>query len=138
MEKIETYKDIRTIASVSALVGVATMSIYFQNKISKIETDLSEVQEHLAAIIPQVGHNSKQQIEQVMKAVRVLDSRIAQTQSELDAITSRTLGPEKGRPKKYVRLTKPSHRNHSIEEEEPTTKIEEESDIEEDVVAMMN
>jgi len=112
MDNFESYKDVRTIASVSALIAVATTSIYFQNKISKIEADLKEIQKHLATIVPYVDPSSKQQLDQVVKAIRVLDSRVASTQSDLKTI-AHTPHNHKQSPRKYERLTKSSHNRHS-------------------------
>ena len=147
MENLESYKDIRTIASVSALVGMATMSIYFQNKISKIETDLEEVQKHLAAVVPCVDPNSKHQLEQVIKALRVLDSQVASTQNDLKVIVTNPIDDQEETIHEYVRLTKPPRSKHCSGQREysrTTTltsrnkeKVEDNYDDLNDDVAMM-
>lgn len=145
MENFETYKDIRTVASVSALIGVATMSIYFQNEISKIKTDLNEVQKHLATIIPAVDPNSKQQLDQVIKAIRVLDSRVATAQSDLRTFAS-TPSEHKGKASHdYVRFTKSPHPKELSNKKEQSKTMDtykERTDynydeLEDDIAAMM-
>lgn len=144
MENLESYKDVRTIASVSALFGVAAMAIYFQNENSKIKADLQEVQKHLATIIPAIDPNTKQQLDQVVKAVRVLDSRIAATQNDLKTF-ARIPYEDKGRSsRKYVRFTESrgksssSKKNASIAATSHLDKDFDSSDLEDDIAAMMD
>lgn len=124
MENSESYKDLRNIAAYSALAGVAGTAIYFQNKISKLESDLSEVQEQLATIIPYIDPDTKTQVDQIVRAVKILDSRVSENQNGIhDQTKSRT---------SYQRLTKSSHSNDTQKDYES-----EDDDISDDIAAFM-
>jgi len=142
MDNLEKYKDIRSVASASALLGVVISFAYFQNKISKIETDLNEVQKHLATIIPSVDPKSKQQLEQVVKAIQLLDSRVASAQRDIKAISVEP--SDYGELSRgYTRLTKSSKnpqekKYHRTTVKNNTKKREDNYDLDDDVAAMMD
>jgi len=154
MSNLDSVKDVRTIAAVSALIAVGASSSFFYNKISKIEEELEEIQNHLAAIIPHSDPKVKVQVEQVIKAIQILDKRLAKTQEDLGTISKTGSVETVTGIQPYHRLTPHSstgtdsdtshdvHRRTVIripkpEESDSDSEEEEYSDDEDDIAAMM-
>lgn len=116
MDKLEELKDIRTIASISAVMGVVAMSVYFQNEISQIKTEVKEMQEHLATVVPYVDPKTNQNVDRLKSAIIKLDTK-------LSAIQSSDLGEYTARPtpKKYSRMTSAGRRKDTGHRSSSTT-----------------
>ena len=152
MANLESFKDVRTIASVSALIAVGVSSSYFLNEISKIKEEQAEIKRHLASIIPIVNPDVTKTLNNAMEAIKILDSRLAKAQQDIKIISANSNTAEEKQPTKrvYKRLTQ---RNGAapLEEEQPfvsskpkfMTRIvaskqqESEPEIDDDVAAMM-
>ena len=90
MTTIESLKDIPTIASISALIALGVFVPYTLSEFSKIKSEQEEIKKHLAALIATVDPNGKKQMEQVVKAVQILDGRLVKTQGDLEAISKQS------------------------------------------------
>jgi DNA repair exonuclease SbcCD ATPase subunit len=107
MANLSSLKDPLAI-SILALAVAGGSSAYFHSEISKLKEqqaantkELADIKKHLSAIIlsnPEAG----KQLEQVMKAVKILDTRLAETQERIRQTQSAENVP--GR-KTYQRMT---------------------------------
>jgi hypothetical protein len=86
MANLENIKDIRTIASVSALVGVGIFSAYFNNELDKIKKEQDVIKDHLASTIPFVQPGNQQKIDCAFTNIKTLDDRMAKTQDEIQTL----------------------------------------------------
>jgi hypothetical protein len=145
MANLESFKDVRTVASVSALVAVGVSTSYFLNEISKIKEKQAEIERHLASIIPLVNPEVAKHLNDTMAAMKVLDSRLAKAQDDIKIISSSTQNIEEKQPNKrvYTRLTQrgvttpiqevvkhPKFTAHVVNNQEVL-------DIDDDIAAMM-
>lgn len=146
MANYESFKDVRTVASISALVAVGISSSYFLSELSKIKEEQAEMKKHLAAIIPIANPDMARQINNALQAVKLLDTRVAKAQEDIKIIaeTAQSELPDQDPTKKrvYRRLTKRQKDNSNSVSfarpvvTSPVSRIREE-DIDEDVKAMM-
>ena len=145
MANLDSLKDPRSIASISALVAVGVSWTYFHNEISKLKEqqtetskEVTELKKHLSTFIlsnPEAG----KQLEQVMRAVKILDSRLVETQERI----RQTRPLEDGSSKRiYQRLTdradKPAMRRPEVRRQ-PEPEVEEDlfdPELEDDIAAM--
>jgi len=149
MDTLDQAKDMRTVASVSAIIAVGVSWKIFNDKITQLENDVSEIQTHLATIIPNADPNTKSQLEQVIQAIKLLDNRIVQTQKNVQNLSGASDLYSKAPV--YRRLTPSSksssnlHKNskRSTYSEESSSDSEEDyynqtsSSDEDDIAAMM-
>lgn len=112
MATLDSFKDVRTIASVSALVAVGVFSTYFLAELSKIKKEQEELKKHLAVLATASDPNSKKQVDQIVQAIKILDSRLVKTQEDLVLMSKQSQdvtgrGIESPAPKRatYQRLT---------------------------------
>lgn len=143
MATIDSLKDVRTIASVSALVAVGISTTYFLSELSKIKTEQEELKKHLAALLTTVDPNSKRQIDQIVQAVKILDSRLIKTQGDLELMSKQAPAvieaPVHPRPA-YQRLTEKKSGAATPRVVIPNSvqgdELEVEDDLEDDIAAM--
>lgn len=139
MANLDSLKDPRSIASISALVAVGVSWTYFNNEISKLKDEqaetskeIADIKKHLSTLIlsnPEAG----KQLEQVMKAVKILDNRLVDTQEKI----RQTQPFENGLPKRtYQRLTERSD-NQTMKRREPIIDEDRyDPEFEDDIAAM--
>ena len=140
MTNLENFKDIRTVASVSALVAVGISSSYFLNENSNRKDEIAEVKKHLAAIIPQANPDIAKNLNDAIKAIQLLDSRLAKAQEDIRILSQNALNSEEHQSSKrvYKRLTQRDEPIINKPKFAVRPKIqEEEPDIEDDIAAMM-
>lgn len=143
MSTLEKFKDVQTIASVSALIAVGVSSSYFLNEISKIKEEQEEIKKHLSAIIPYVSPDLAKRLDLAMQDIQVLDSRVVKAVGDIQVL-SKHISDEQPPKKVYQRLTsksensdstvKPtftSRRKVSVQASKPDT-----SDLDDDIAAM--
>lgn len=138
MATLDSFKDVRTIASVSALVAVGVTTTYFLAEISKVKTEQEEIKKHLAVLIASSDPNAKKQVDQIVQAIKLLDSRLVKTQGDLELISHQSeKGLESPAPKRqtYQRLTEKRFERTTVRPE-PVHEEQEEDDFDEDIAAM--
>lgn len=98
MSTLDSLKDPRSIASISAIFGIGISWAYFQGEISKIKNDVAgmkkefaEMRKHLTAVILTTPESNKQ-YEQLSQAIKLLESKLEQDSEQA--------------PRGYQRLTK--------------------------------
>ena len=142
MSTLDSLKDPRSIASISALVAVGVSWTYFQGEISNLREDQEEIKEHLKTYI-RANPGSNDQMDHLRQAIKVLDSRVNKQQEELQMfseigipISEKAVSPPA--PKTYKRLTKSATKHQKSRRYQPPLHIEDEdSDLDEDIAAMM-
>lgn len=90
MSNLESLKDVRTIASFSALIGLGISTAYFSNEISKIKEEQKEIKDILAEMASHVSPDTPQQLDNFKDAIRKLDVRLAKTQHDVKIIIDNT------------------------------------------------
>jgi hypothetical protein len=143
MSGLENFKDVRTIASFSALIAVGVSSSYFLSEISKLKEEQEIIKKHLSAIIPYASPDIAKRLELAMKDIQVLDSRVGKAVGDIEVL-SKYIADEQ--PKKvYERLTKKTDANERMVKPTfasrravpPVTVAKQEtSDLEDDIAAM--
>ena len=141
MTTLDSFKDVRTIASVSALVAVGITTTYFLAEISKVKTEQEEIKKHLAVLVASSDPNAKKQVDQIVQAIKILDSRLVKTQGDLELISKQSeRGLESPAPKRqvYQRLTEKRFDKATIKPVElaPVQEEQLEDDFDDDVAAM--
>lgn len=150
MANLENFKDVRTIASISALIAVGVSSSYFLNEISKIKEEQAEIKRHLASIIPLVNPDVAKSLNEAVNAIRLLDSRLSKAQDDIRILSQNVPGTEEKPTKRvYKRLTQRNGSSSTLEEPVVSSKPkftsrtvlapkkEETSEFDADVAAMM-
>lgn len=99
--------------SVAALSAVGLTTAYFYHRIGQMETEMAEIRKHLATLITMYDPKNQVNMQQVVTAIKTLDSRVAQNQKEIQTVRTRIETGEKEREKdselssSYQRLTHP-------------------------------
>lgn len=145
MSGLESFKDVRTIVSFSALIAVGISSSYFLNEISKLKEEQELIKKHLSAIIPYANPDIAKRLELVLKDIQVLDSRVGKAVGDIQVL-SKHITDEQPPKKVYERLTKKTDANERIVKTTfasrrvvpPVTTVAEaeNSDLEDDIAAM--
>jgi len=144
MSGLENFKDVRTIASFSALIAVGVSSSYFLSEISKLKEEQEIIKKHLSAIIPYASPDMAKRLELAMKDIQVLDSRVDKAVGDIQVL-SKHITDEQPPKKVYERLTKKTDANERVTK--PTFASRraappvivakpETSDLEDDIAAM--
>lgn len=107
MSNLNSLKDPLAI-SIIALAVAGGSSAYFHSEISKLKEqqatntkDLADIKKHLSALILS-NPEAEKQLEQVMKAVKILDTRLGETQEKIRQTQSIENIPDR---RTYQRLT---------------------------------
>lgn len=143
MANLESFKDIRTVASVSALVAVGISSSYFYNEIAEIKKEQSEMKKHLASVISISSPDTSKNVHSLSKAVEHLDSRLAKTLEDIKILRQNAALVDSGQaPKRvYSRLTqKNDDLGYAQKPKFVSQHVEKEMEIddEDDIAAMMS
>ena len=144
MTNLENFKDIRTVASVSALVAVGISSSYFYNEISEIRKEQAEMKKHLASVIDISSPDTAVNISALRRAVEQLDSRLAKALEDIRVLRQNAAIADGSQPQKrvYSRLTQKNDDSTFVSKPKfATRRIEKEEELEEndedDIAAMM-
>jgi predicted nuclease with TOPRIM domain len=123
MSTLDSFKDPRSVASVTALVGLGISWAYFQSEISALKEEQEELRKHLQTII-KTHPNTNEQLENLRHAVKILDTRLNKQHEEMRMMTEKSIPPITS-SHQYQRLTertpsaRPQHITHnSIYEDE--------------------
>lgn len=102
-----SFKDVRDIASASALVAVAISSSYFYSEISQIKEDQETMKKHLASVISLVDPDKIKLVDDAVGALKLLDSKLAKAQDDIKYMQSTIPGFNDGQSNRkiYYRLT---------------------------------
>jgi len=138
------FKELLPYASICALGGLGVFVPYTLSELSKIKTEQEEIKKHLAALIGVIDPEGKRHVEQIIKAVQILDNRLAKTQEDLEVIgkTPQITAPKRERTQMtYQRLTKraeptPSIQGSSVGAKMPEVTAAESDDLDADIEAM--
>lgn len=135
MANLDSLKDPRSIASISALVAVGVSWTYFHNEISKLKEEqaetskqLQDIKKHLSTLLLSSPDSGKQ-LEQVIRAVKMLDDRLDETQEKMRYVQPPEAAPVK---KSYQRMTERSMPSRPEVRRAPKVEF----DLEDDIAAM--
>jgi hypothetical protein len=140
MTNLENFKDIRTVASVSALVAVGISSSYFYNEILEIKKDLVEMKKHLSAVIGLSSPDTARNMTNHGKAIEQLDLRLAKALDDIKILRQNAAISDGTQPPKrvYNRLTqKTDDSGFTAKPKFVTQHIEKEENEDDDIAAMM-
>lgn len=148
----------QSIAAFSALVATAMTGFYFQNKITTINKEISELKEQvneieqvLADVTPNVDPNIKKNLDHIVKAINILDQQI-KTKSFMQAdeiipgvpnykrLTAKTTEEKSTKKQKSSRSSvtrKSESSDSSSSSEESSSEDESSSEIDSDDEAAM-
>ena len=144
MTNLENFKDIRTVASVSALVAVGISSSYFYNEILEIRKEQAEMKKHLASVIGLSSPDTARTLGNLTRAIEQLDFRLAKNIEDTKILRQNAAIADFSQPQKrvYSRLTqknddstfasKPKFTTRRVEKEQ-----EQEENDDDDIAAMM-
>ena len=116
MSTLGNFKDVPTIASVSALVAVGVSTSYFLSEIGKIKEDVATIKEHLLAIMPHVNPNTGKRLDIAMKDIQAIDSKVSKALGEI-SVLNKHMGNDQPPKRTYERFTK------KIDIQKPTLAI---------------
>ncbi|AYV85914.1 MAG: hypothetical protein Solivirus1_71 [Solivirus sp.] len=74
--ELKDLKNPQTIFSITAILSIAGVSIYYQRQLTNIRNDLDEVKAHLATIIASTDPSARVKIDQLVSSVRLLDQKL--------------------------------------------------------------
>lgn len=131
MANLESFKDVRTVASFSAIIAVGVTSTYFYSEINKIKDQQEEMAKSLAAIIPLVNPANAKQLTKALQTINSIDTRLSKAQDDIRLLAEGVAEiPEPAPVKVYNRLTQRQETSHQL----PETSIA--ADIDDDIRAM--
>ena len=142
MTNLENLKDIRTVASVSALVAVGISSSYFYNEILEIRKEQAEMKKHLAAVIGLSSPDTARNLINQARAIEQLDFRLAKNIEDIKILRQNAAIADGSQPQKrvYSRLTQKNDESSFVSKPKFTTRRvekEQEENDDDDLAAMM-
>ncbi len=119
--ELKDLKNPQTIFSITALLSIAGVSIYYQKQLANLRNDLDEVKAHLATIIASTDPSSRVKIEQLISSVRLLDQKLLAHDKNIEdlKLTIGEVPAQEDKIKRWVRFTKtsPGERGVGIDNE---------------------
>ena len=142
MTNLENFKDIRTVASVSALVAVGISSSYFYSEISEMRKEMTDIKKHLASVIGLSSPDTARNMANHGKAIEHLDLRLAKALKDIEILRQNAAVADGSQPPKrvYNRLTQKTDDSVFIAKPKfVSTRIEKEieENDDDDIAAMM-